>query len=408
MNPQYGFPNSTVVLDANLYKKDGFTFAGWNTRANGTGVALADRGSLMVPSNDVVLYAQWKLVQTKPTISWAIPVAIQEGTALSATQLNALASTAGTYAYSPAATALLPVGKHTLKVTFVPTDPKFETIETTVEIEVLAKAKLTWVNPAAIVEGTALSATQLNAVGSVPGTFSYAPALGTVLPVGKNILKVIFTPTDARLAPVAGEVSIDVTAKPVVVPGAPVTPTYSVNENTKTSFTWGAGTNASNYLVTVDGKTACSISTLTCEVAKVLGPKNVVNVTAIGVGGQASAAIKAVYAAPSSPQVLTVVNFDTARAVIKSAEAKKLRAFANQINAAGFTTLTVFGHTDSVGGMDNQKLSVARANSTIAYLKKLLPNVKFVRSGFAAGEPVADNSTTEGKAANRRAEVFIP
>jgi flagellar motor protein MotB len=58
--------------------------------------------------------------------------------------------------------------------------------------------------------------------------------------------------------------------------------------------------------------------------------------------------------------------------------------------------------------MDNQKLSVARANSTIAYLKKLLPNVKFVRSGFAAGEPVADNSTTEGKAANRRAEVFIP
>jgi flagellar motor protein MotB len=103
-----------------------------------------------------------------------------------------------------------------------------------------------------------------------------------------------------------------------------------------------------------------------------------------------------------------VVNFDTARAVIKSAEARKLRAFANQINAAGFTTLTVFGHTDSVGGVDNQKLSISRANSTIVYLKRLLPNVKFVRSGFAAGEPVADNSTTEGKAANRRAEVFIP
>jgi flagellar motor protein MotB len=131
-------------------------------------------------------------------------------------------------------------------------------------------------------------------------------------------------------------------------------------------------------------------------------------VISVAVGGKESAAIKATYVAPTSPQVLTVVNFDTARAVLKSTETRKLRDFASQIKAAGFTTLTVFGHTDSVGGVDNKKLSVSRATSTITYLKKLLPNVKFVLSGFAAGEPVADNSTTEGKAANRRAEVFIP
>jgi hypothetical protein len=102
--------------------------------------------------------------------------------------LNALAGVPGTYTYAPAATTVLAVDKHTLKVTFVPTDPKFETIETTVEIEVLAKAKVTWANPAAIVEGTALSATQLNATGSVPGTFTYAPATGSVQPVGKSTL----------------------------------------------------------------------------------------------------------------------------------------------------------------------------------------------------------------------------
>jgi len=408
MNPQYGFTASIVNLDANLYKKDGFTFGGWNTRANGTGVAFADRGALTIPTNDVVLYAQWKLITTKPTIAWATPAAILEGTALSATQLNALASVPGTYTYSPAATALLAVGKHTLKLTFVPTDPKFETVETTVEIEVLARPRVTWANPASIVEGTALSSTQLNATGSVPGVLTYVPATGTVLTVGRQTLRVTLTPTDTRLSAVTAEVTIDVTAKPAVVPGAPVSPTYSVTGNPKTTITWGAGANATSYVVQVDGRNACSVSTLTCDVARVLGPKNLVNVTSIADGGKTSAAVKAAYAAPASPQVLTVVNFDTARAVIKSAEARKLRAFANQINAAGFTTLTVFGHTDSVGGVDNQKLSIARANSTITFLKRLLPNVKFVRSGFAAGDPVADNSTAEGKAANRRAEVFIP
>jgi outer membrane protein OmpA-like peptidoglycan-associated protein len=231
MNPQYAFIGSTVVLDRNILKKDGYSFAGWNTKADGTGTAYADGGSFEIDSSDVILYAQWKLVQTKPTITWATPLAIQEGSALGATQLNALASVPGTYTYSPASAALLPVGKSTLKVSFVPTDPKFETVQATVEIEVLAKAKITWANPAAIVEGAALGATQLNATASVPGTFIYAPAAGTVLLVGKNTIKVTFTPAETRLSAVSAEVSIDVTAKPsVVVPPAPtpVVPAPSV------------------------------------------------------------------------------------------------------------------------------------------------------------------------------------
>lgn len=223
--PQSELLGDTKPLWKNIMTRTGYTFAGWNTKADGTGTSYADGASFKFELPNHVLYAQWKLIQTKPTITWATPVAIQEGTALSATQLNALASVPGTYTYSPASAALLAVGKHTLKVTFVPTDPKFETIETTVEIEVLAKAKVTWANPASIVEGTALGATQLNATASVPGTFTYAPALGTVLPVGKSTLKVTFTPTDTRLTAVTAEVTIDVTAKPVVVvPTTPVEP----------------------------------------------------------------------------------------------------------------------------------------------------------------------------------------
>lgn len=55
---------------------------------------------------------------------------------------------------------------------------------------------LTWPLPAAITYGTALSSTQLNATANVPGTFSYDPAGGTILPPGDQVLGVTFTPTD--------------------------------------------------------------------------------------------------------------------------------------------------------------------------------------------------------------------
>ncbi|MBI2864333.1 MAG: Ig-like domain repeat protein [Chloroflexi bacterium] len=67
--------------------------------------------------------------------------------------------------------------------------------------QVVARANptITWANPADIVYGTALSATQLNATASVSGTFVYTPALGTVLsPGASQPLTVTFTPTDAE------------------------------------------------------------------------------------------------------------------------------------------------------------------------------------------------------------------
>jgi hypothetical protein len=59
-------------------------------------------------------------------------------------------------------------------------------------------ASVTWQNPQSISYGTAISAEQLNASSSVPGSFLYAPAAGEVLPVGKHKLSVIFTPKDER------------------------------------------------------------------------------------------------------------------------------------------------------------------------------------------------------------------
>jgi hypothetical protein len=57
---------------------------------------------------------------------------------------------------------------------------------------------VTWAEPADIIANTELSGAQLDATASVPGTFTYEPAAGAVLPVGQGIvLMVTFTPQDA-------------------------------------------------------------------------------------------------------------------------------------------------------------------------------------------------------------------
>jgi hypothetical protein len=57
-----------------------------------------------------------------PTITWPTLKAITYGTALSATELDATASVAGTFAYTPAAGAVPGAGSQTLQVTFTPSD----------------------------------------------------------------------------------------------------------------------------------------------------------------------------------------------------------------------------------------------------------------------------------------------
>ncbi len=64
-------------------------------------------------------------------------------------------------------------------------------------LAVITSPVITWADPSAIVFGTPLSATQLDATASVPGTFSYSPALDTILDAGNNQpLSVTFMPTD--------------------------------------------------------------------------------------------------------------------------------------------------------------------------------------------------------------------
>jgi hypothetical protein len=168
-----------------------------------------------------------------PTIQWSTPAAVPVGTALSSTQLDAVAvvpgtstQVAGSYTYTPAAgTVLTSAGTQTLSVTFTPTDTMDYTSATaSVAITVTqATPVIQWATPAAIYVGTALSSTQLDATATAPGsssalagTFVYTPPAGTVLStLGTQTLSVTFTPTDtADYTSASASVSITVNAIP--------------------------------------------------------------------------------------------------------------------------------------------------------------------------------------------------
>ena len=202
----YGTALSSTQLDATASVPGTFAYspAGGVVPAAGT-----DALSVTFTPTDTTDYTTAKasvsllVTSSTPTITWANPAAITYGTALSGTQLDATATynganVAGTFTYTPAKGTVLTAGMQTLSVLFTPSNTSnYNPVSASVTLQVnQATPKVTWAKPAAIVYGTALSSTQLDATASVPGTFTYTPGAGTVLDEGTQTLSVLFTPTD--------------------------------------------------------------------------------------------------------------------------------------------------------------------------------------------------------------------
>lgn len=103
------------------------------------------------------------------------------------------------------------------------------------------------------------------------------------------------------------------------------------------------------------------------------------------------------------------ISFDTGRSAIKPNLAGVLNQFATTLNANPVTTVTIIGHTDSVGSdAVNNPLSLDRANSARDYLiARGVAVARFSTEGRGSREPVADNITAEGRAKNRRIEIYV-
>lgn len=87
-----------------------------------------------------------------------------------------------------------------------------------------------------------------------------------------------------------------------------------------------------------------------------------------------------------------------------------LQHFAASLKQNPDTDVTVYGHTDNVGTLAaNEKVSLERAQAVEGYLESQgVPRGRFIAvQGMAYNQPVASNSTPEGRAQNRRVEIFI-
>lgn len=86
-----------------------------------------------------------------------------------------------------------------------------------------------------------------------------------------------------------------------------------------------------------------------------------------------------------------------------------LNSVGEVLSKYGDTTIRVSGHTDNTGSRSyNQTLSERRASSVADYLvTREVVRSRMLVQGLGFDQPIADNSTSSGRAQNRRVELYI-
>ncbi len=101
--------------------------------------------------------------------------------------------------------------------------------------------------------------------------------------------------------------------------------------------------------------------------------------------------------------------FPVGKAELSANSKKELDTFATQMADLPDTDIKVYGHTDNTGSAAvNEKLSLQRAQSVSNYLaSKGIASSRILTQGLSYNEPIASNDTEEGRAQNRRVEVYV-
>ncbi|WP_052129661.1 OmpA family protein [Sphingomonas sp. 35-24ZXX] len=103
------------------------------------------------------------------------------------------------------------------------------------------------------------------------------------------------------------------------------------------------------------------------------------------------------------------VTFDVDSSAVKPEFRNTLNDVASTLVQYESTYIDVYGHTDSTGSDTyNQTLSERRAQSVSSYLStRGVQSARLATRGFGESQPVASNTTEDGRAQNRRVEIRI-
>lgn len=103
------------------------------------------------------------------------------------------------------------------------------------------------------------------------------------------------------------------------------------------------------------------------------------------------------------------INFDFNKSSLTATAKANLDKLVLVFKENPDTDIKIYGHTDNVGNdAYNQTLSSQRAKAVASYLvSKGLVSSRLTTKGMGEIEPIADNATEVGRAANRRVEFGI-
>jgi outer membrane protein OmpA-like peptidoglycan-associated protein len=113
--------------------------------------------------------------------------------------------------------------------------------------------------------------------------------------------------------------------------------------------------------------------------------------------------------AENASLILRNIQFNVNSFELLPVSAIELNKLVETLNDNPTLHIQINGHTDNTGDANNNIiLSQKRARAVAQYLADNGIDVKrFAYKGFGAGKPIADNTTEEGRAANRRTEIVI-
>jgi outer membrane protein OmpA-like peptidoglycan-associated protein len=101
--------------------------------------------------------------------------------------------------------------------------------------------------------------------------------------------------------------------------------------------------------------------------------------------------------------------FDVNQSTLKTDARSNIENLATSLKNNPETTILIVGHTDATGtDAYNQKLSVRRAEAVRSYtIAQGIASSRLSTEGRGESEAIADNTTEEGRALNRRVEIVI-